>query len=618
MKGSILHKYDEYQQAFLDEKLEPNTVYHLRANSGAGKTSTAVAKISILSEQFSPDQILAVSFSNRSAGDIRNKVKSMLGVVYPYISTVHSTSIILLKMNNINPIIMNEWQSILCIRKIMEANNLAINNKKEDTQLARNLLQQFNKIRAVLFHIDINTIDIMNFVEHMLVSIPQFKQIYKLYELHKIQKNLWDFQDLVSPRALNLIKIKPDIKIVLVDESQDLSYSNYMLITSLFHKDVSMVVIYDLKQLLYSFQFAYSLPLREESFFRSFGFEKFKIFNLLYNYRSTSNIVRMFNFCGEKFDDAPSIPTKTEKEGSVKIVSVSTNAQEGLFIAQEIKALISSGVHPSKITVLARRSAYLQQIVEPALVSSNILYKIQTPKQKKKFFDVPINAVFFALVEYWSSNDLTKLASVAQHFNGIGQRGQEHIEEELISTGSITNQLFNERLRVINEFMMDDVGLASLSMIISSIIPKIVKDTEWSVTKLANVQKIFVNFVAQLDETISRDIVVQTMLDSIYDYASMDTDEVILTTIHQYKGIENEFIFVGDLTYVGSMDIDESTYPLVYVALSRAKEKMYVLDSTYIIDRKIGRMKAKLHPAWNYTKNLAIHHRKLSIPKETV
>lgn len=618
MKGSILHKYDEYQQAFLDEKLEPNTVYHLRANAGSGKTSTAVAKIGLLSEQFSPDQILAVSFSNRSANDIRNKVKSMLGVVYPYISTVHSTSIILLKMNNINPIIMNEWQSILCIRKIMEANNLAINNKKEDTQLARNLLQQFNKIRAVLFELDITTIDIMNFVEHMLVSIPQFIRIYKLYEIHKIQKNLWDFQDLVSPRALNLIKIKPDIKVVIVDESQDLSYSNYMFVTSLFHENVSMVVIYDLKQLLYSFQFAYSLPLREETFFRSFGFEKFKIFNLLYNYRSTSNIVKMFNFCGEKFDDAPSIPVKAEKDGSVKIVSVSTNAQEGLFIAQEIKALISSGVHPSKITVLARRSAYLQQIVEPALVSSNILYKIQTPKQKKKFFDVPINAVFFALVEYWSSNDLTKLASVAQHFNGIGQRGQEHIEEELISTGSITNQLFNERLRVINEFMMDDVGLASLSMIISSIIPKIVKDTEWSVTKLANVQKIFVNFVAQLDETISRDIVVQTMLDSIYDYASMDTDEVILTTIHQYKGIENEFIFVGDLTYVGSMDIDESTYPLVYVALSRAKEKMYVLDSTYIIDRKIGRMKAKLHPSWNYTKNLAIHHRKLSIPKETV
>lgn len=397
---------------------------------------------------------------------------------------------------------------------------------------------------------------------------------------------------------------------ISVHNCQDLNYSQNVFIATLFHENVSMVVIYDLKQLLYSFQYAYSLSLREETFYRSFGFTNFKKFNLVYNYRSIGNIVRVFNFCAEKFDAIPSIAVKEEKDGSVKIVSVSTNAQEGLFIAQEIKSLLASGVHPSKITVLARRSSYLQQIVEPALVSNNILYKIQTPKQKKKFFDVSINAVFFALVEYWSSRELSRLASVAQHFNGIGQRGQEHIEEELISTGTITNPLFNERLRVIDENMIDDIGLASLSSIISTIIPKIVKDTEWSITKLANVQKIFVNFVAQLDESISRDIVVQTMLDSIYDYASLDTDEVVLTTVHQYKGIENDYIFIGDLTYVGGMDIDESTYPVVYVALSRAKEKMYVLDSTYIIDRKIGRMKAKLFPSWNYTKNKIIEYAK--------
>lgn len=399
---------------------------------------------------------------------------------------------------------------------------------------------------------------------------------------------------------------------ISVHNCQDMNYSQFMFVTTLFHTDVSMVLIYDLKQLLYSFQYAYSLPLREESFFRNFGFKEFKKFNLVYNYRSIGNIVKVFNFCAEKFDAVPSIAVKEEKEGAVKIVSVSTNAQEGLFIAQEIKSLIASGVHPSKITVLARRSAYLQQIVEPALVTNNILYKISTPKYKKKFFDVPINAVFFALVEYWSSRDLSKLASVAQHFNGIGQRGQEHIEDELITTGTISNLIFKERLSVIDKEMVDDIGLASLATVISSIIPKVVKDTEWTITKLANVQKIFVNFVAQLDESVPRDIVVQTMLDSIYDYASMDTDEVVLTTVHQYKGIENDYIFIGDMTYVGAMEIDESTYPVVYVALSRAKEKMYVLDSTYIIDRKIGRMKSKLHPAWNFTRTKIINHKRIS------
>lgn len=238
--------YDKYQQKFLDEEFVPNAVYQLEANAGSGKTSTAVKKISMLSEVMSPEQILAVTFSNRSANDIRVKVKEMLGVIYPYISTVHSSSIIFLKMNGINPTVMNEWQSILCIRKILEANGMAINNKKEDTMLARNLLQQFNKIRANLFDVDIDTLDVLNFVENMVFSIPQFKRIYKIYEVHKASKNLWDFQDLVSPRAVELIKIKPDIKVVFADECIDVK----SIIDVKYNNEIYSVEIGAVEQLL--------------------------------------------------------------------------------------------------------------------------------------------------------------------------------------------------------------------------------------------------------------------------------------------------------------------------------------------------------------------------------
>lgn len=252
-----MHKFDKYQQLFLDEPFLPNTVYHLDSSAGSGKTTTAVEKISLLSEQFKPDQILAVSFSNKSANDIRNKIKERIGVIYPYVSTVHSTSIILLKMNGVHPLVMNEWQSILCIRKLMESNGLAINNKKEDTQLARNLLQQFNKIKANLFEVDINEIDIMNFVEHMVVSIPQFKQIYKLYEYHKMQKNLWDFQDLISPRALEIIKIKPDIRVVVQDECIDVK----SMIDVKYNNQIHSIEIGEVEQLLIKYDLIETLSV---------------------------------------------------------------------------------------------------------------------------------------------------------------------------------------------------------------------------------------------------------------------------------------------------------------------------------------------------------------------
>ena len=108
----------------------------------------------------------------------------------------------------------------------------------------------------------------------------------------------------------------------------------------------------------------------------------------------------------------------------------------------------------------------------------------------------------------------------------------------------------------------------------------------------------------EYENKTNNDEIIQDILDSIYDYHAQTSDSVILTTIHQYKGLENDIVFVGDLTYIGSIDnSDSSIFPVTYVALSRAKKQLYVTYSDSLIDRKLGKIKTKLYPSFAYTLN---------------
>lgn len=355
------------------------------------------------------------------------------------------------------------------------------------------------------------------------------------------------------------------------------------------------------------FRWANSEPMEKDDFFHSYGIKTITDFPLINNYRSTANIVRLFNITATKYDShAPSIPTQPDSAGSVKLLRFDENTHEGHFIAKTINDLVRSGTPPSKITVLARRSSFLRQIVEPSLVEKNIPYILSTPLYKIKFFEIPVNALFFAILDYVSSSDPIKIANVSSCLKGIGKTGEDRIIEEFLSKNSSSNKIFTSYLNIIDEHIDYTGNLVSLSDQILRVIPLIIKEDEWNDKKLASTHKTFISFIKHMEyeNKTNNDEVIQDILDSIYDYHAQTSDSVILTTIHQYKGLENDIVFVGDLTYIGSIDnSDSSIFPVTYVALSRAKKQLYVTYSDSLIDRKLGKIKTKLYPSFAYTLN---------------
>ena len=867
------HK-DEFQQAYLDYELPERSITKLLASSGSGKSTTIAKKISLLLKNISESELMAITFTNKSAWDLNGKIKETSGITIPYCSTIHGLSIKLLKLNDAKPIVMNEWQSLLLIRKIMETHGLSTGTKKLDTVLAKDLLSKYNFMRTTTYECNIDEYPYLDNFTDITISLNQLKSILKEYNTHKLSKNLWDFQDLISPRSETLIKKKPNFKNWFLDECidinssvklkiegivfnsrimkideyikqgfsvkidspdgwvrvtqyipkgiketikiemedgrklictpdhkietynrgwveaqhliieddkvitinsimkiksitnhvdtevcdisidhpnhrfyannisvhncQDTSYDQYIWLFNLF-ADSAITLVGDVKQELYCidtrskievlhrgkprkvpinslesyptdgsvkimsrhgwatfteyipkgmkktikltfddkshlictpdheietadwgwvragnlplnssiigtnnkrvvgikwyksievcdisiaedhhsfyangisvhncFRQSYSYPLESNEFFKQYGDYVIKEFPLANNYRSTANIVKLFNATAKKYENhLPSIPFHPEVAGSVKVVKFEENTQEGHFIAKKIREMISEGTSPSDIVILSRRSSYLKQVVEPALVEKQIPYILSTPQHKIKFFAIPVNALYFAILQYLISGSKLKLAECSSSMRGIGKTTQDRLVSEMMNSIPSTSNLFDNYIDVIEENSTRFVSLTQTSMQILKIIPLIIKEDLWSQIKLDSIHKTFISFIKYIqyenaDLTTSEELV-DTMLESIYDYHTSTENSVTLTTIHSYKGLESKVVFIGDMSYIGSLDIDKSTFPVVYVALSRAIKHCCVVYSEKTYDRKFGLIKSKLHPALNYT-----------------
>jgi len=595
-------KFDEFQQKYIDFDLPDKSVLLVKAVAGAGKSTSSVAKIEkLIDSGVKPEQIVLATFSNRMGSQAKRKLKKQ-GIEGVIVGTIHS--IVYNKYRQLFPkvTVLTEWESTKLIRDYLPQAGIYYQTKKEGTAYAQQFFNYLSFFRANL--IDPNEKSLWQFFNDTVpFTEKNFKMVYNWYELYKKKNNLLDFDDLVSEKVLLPEMIDKQVKYVFHDEAQDASKANHFILESLF-PNASIILIYDNMQKLYSFRYAYSEPMDNPE--QYFGKEKqiFKL-SLPYNYRSDGIIVKVSNKYRELVDDLVAIPYRPETKGAVKITTLKIDTQVGNFIVKQIRELRQQDptLKFKDFVILVRKSSFIKTILEPSFVRANLPYKVRTPLYKRKFFEVPINNFFISVYQYLISGNKLYIYSISDYWIGIG----ESFKNRLLANPSINDpkrDKIDEFISILNarrHNLKSVKDLIILNSFLKSFAEQHFKQSLFTEKQLNIALKTFSNFIKQLiEEEGITDIeeLVFNIVQRIEDYDEENSDKIEMTTIHQYKGLENKIVFVTDMCDT-SFEFDDSTYSVFYTAITRPMDKLFIINYENKNTFKLGTVRVKPYPKFN-------------------
>lgn len=623
-------KLDEFQSKFVASPFSIGQAVRLKAVAGSGKTTTSTMKIKALIDSgINPESIIFNTFSNKSANDLTVKYNKLVGYsTRPVMSTIHSLSLMVLKKYfKMKPNLLNEWSSIMVMRDALEELKLDekynIDNKRELTNLATSILDITQWYKSNIdTKVHIKDIDFKNFnykdydAPESIISPSDFALAFKTYEDFKQNNNQFDYSDLVFNLYIMLLQnpdklamLKKDYPIIFVDEAQDLDTLLFKLIY-LMSAGNSLYLIYDEVQTIYSFRWSAPHMLAEE--FLSPHFNSILTYTLEYNYRSTENIVKVGNKCREIANsDVMTTPFKESVKSSVRFIQVKNNLLEGEKTASLIKELITQGYKYEDIAIIARTNSYLKSVIEPILAKELIPYNLQT-KNRRKLFDKPLIKAYFDFISLMLNpeNQFTIL-SLALNIKGIGDKFIEKLRRITYTGKSIFDYTYTPQdeqkvikirnlisaLQPLNEIINPNDLHKAIDKF-ESIISNYFTSDFTNRKDLDLINKSLTTMVfTYYDEMGIKDL--QEIMDKILlDFTEIDTgkskDAVKLLTIHASKGLEFPVTITGG--FGGAMVRDDDHFSdscILYVQLSRAIDKLIILDSPIYIDRRFRESESK-------------------------
>ena len=345
------------------------------AGAGSGKTKVLTNRIArLIEEGVSPSNILAITFTNKAAKEMKDRITRLVGVTAYniQISTFHSLGLKILKENysllgyDKNFTIIDSDDVLTIIKKIMKELNLSkdyynpreIKNKISSAKNAIMSVEDFSKVEF----------------DHKVV------EVYKIYTKKLKQGNSVDFDDLLI-LPIKLFKTYPNVleeyqdryKYILIDEYQDTNEAQYTFSKILASKYRNIFVVGDNDQAIYAFRGAnYKNILNFEK-----DYPEAKSVVLEENYRSTKTILNAANDVIKNNKERKSKNLWSNKPVGDKITYklVGTEKEETSFVADEIKSLLEQGVKEEDIAVLYRTNAQ-SRVVEEYMLKKNIKYRV--------------------------------------------------------------------------------------------------------------------------------------------------------------------------------------------------------------------------------------------------
>lgn len=573
------------------------------AGAGSGKTKVLTTKIAYLIEEkgIDPYNILAITFTNKAANEMKERVKNMLDIDTNMIqiSTFHSFGLSIIKRHyeklgfKSNFTIIDSDDSLSTVKRILKDMNL--DPKFFNPKTIR------NKISSAKNEL-MTPVDLDKFTNNEIDEVTV--KVYTEYQNKLKINNSLDFDDLLMlPIVLfnenkEVLKYYQErFKYILIDEYQDTNHVQYILTKMLSAKYKNICVVGDPDQSIYGF--------RGSNYKNILNFEKdyknTKVILLEQNYRSTKNILGAAN------DIIKNNKNRKEKElwtdnnigDKIKYKRCDDEKDEAHFVVSNVKKLMNDGCPLEEIAVLYRTNAQSRNI-EEAFLRENIPYKVVGSfyfYNRKEIKDL----ISYLKLIYNPSDDISLNRIINVPKRGIGLKTMEN----LTTKANILNEsLFNtidsgkelEFKKLILEFQQMSEEL-SLTELVDLVLDKTgirkeleQEDTIESQGRLENLEEF--KSITKSFEDREGIISLSEFLDEISLVSDKEeyknrTDVVTLMTVHSAKGLEfnnvfiiglEEGVFPHTMSLCDNNEIEEERR-LCYVAVTRAKEKLTILNT---------------------------------------
>ena len=546
-----MNKLDQFQQKIVDDEYKGGKCVLVHATAGSGKTHCIISKAVKLSETINPKQIVAIAFGNKAARELRERYKRMSGKGGIVCSTIHS---LCYKLNKEyfgeKRTVLTESKAITQIKEIVEE---LIKEEKVDRDeirprdLATKWYKQYEESR-------INLRPSVPFTENKELNKEILKRIIDKREVTETM----DFCDMqyrfyqnIKRDQKKLQEIRNDFKAFMIDEAQDIDFLQISILKEI-TKEAYTIYVGDRMQTLYMFRFAN--PKYFSSEYLADYYDDIVEYNLQNNYRSTKNIVNISNLVRivNMYKEIKAIATKESVRGSVSIVKVANNIQEGTKIAQIIENYKSNGVELGDISIISRTNLYVKSIVEPALVRANIPYILMSNQSKKLTEKNNVNAIMCMIGVIVNEKDYYNLFELATYIKGIGESTAEKLMEAYNTNSNNLTDLQKEKYNQVIKLRDDLVKLQKYNVAedheeIVNIIFRIAEKhlnyleyfmSEKEVYMIKNTMNFWIHYY--LDEGYFKIIDIFEMI--LNEVQSFDIDEnknaVKIHTIHSSKGLE--------------------------------------------------------------------------------
>ena len=568
---------------------------------GSGKTRCLTHRIAyLISQKIRPENILAITFTNKASQEMRERVEDLLQTTEkPLIGTFHSICLRILRREihyigyGLNFAIFDQDDQIRLVKRVMT--NLEIDTKKFNP---RAILANISKLKTELtFPEDYNP--------------PEFypkivAQVYKSYQSDLKKSNALDFDDLIV-FTIRIFKEYPEIlnkyqsfwRYILIDEYQDTSHDQYILIKLLSQKNKNLFCIGDDAQSIYQFRRA---DIRNILNFQK-DYPEAKIIKLEQNYRSTKNIITAAQEIIS--NNRNQIPKKlwTENDGgeAISITETLNEKREATYVISKMEELLNQNYTLKDCAVLYRTHAQ-SRAIEEALITTGFPYQIIGGikfYERKEIKDI--------LAYLRLANNPNDKVSFERVYNipprGIGKSSLDKILKgnELSSRQSKAFDDFRNILKSIEKFKKSK----KLTEVIKYIIRKTNYENylkEFSLSKhddyenfeerMENIKELLT--VAKKYNKLPGQEGIERFLEEIAllqetDKLKKSDNKITLMTTHSSKGLEFPIVFVIGLeeglfphsrALINPSELEEERR-LCYVAITRAKKHLILTHTKY-------------------------------------
>lgn len=588
---------------------------HLRiiAGAGSGKTRVLTYRIAYLIEDIgiNPSNILAITFTNKAANEMKTRVQKILGLEAfgSVICTIHSLCVRILRQNirvlgyPSSFIIMDEEDQKSLIKKLFKEHN--IDSKTISIKSCINYISQYKCAR-------VNPAKAMQFAgDYYGEQRKAF--IYEKYEEYISEHYMLDFDDLLL-KTLEIFENYSDIlehwqkkfQFIHVDEFQDVSEIDYQLIYYLSQKS-TLCVVGDPDQTIYSFRGS------DVNFILDFekDFKNTKTIILDQNYRSTQNILDISNNLIRKNKNRLNKDLYTELEQGANIIhyTAMNDEAEAEYITSKIENMIETheGVNYHNFAILYRAN-YLSRPIEQNLIRKQMDYKIFGGL---KFFsrkEIKDTLSYIRLMVLDDDLSFERIINVPAR--GIGNKTLDKIQLCALNQGISCYEaisLYSDEMRLsakikkeLSRFIKAIEKAKQSTLSLPEVLEHLLNDVgymdmlkndqdENRIQNIHELQNSILNYCSSHPETAN----FESYLQDIALYTSSDEateDEYIsLMSIHMAKGLEFDYVFVVGLsedTFPSFRSVSEGgdegleeERRLAYVAFTRAKKELYLTDS---------------------------------------